>query len=118
MSVQHDPSKCPFCGDLKEITPSSTGYYLSPVELHLLARIAELEGRLQQQEWKDMPIGPGPDGNYGQKDVEFDEERLNAIRKVLGKQQPDCQLCYDEEGSWACVRPAHGKMRHGKTENA
>jgi hypothetical protein len=73
---------------------------------HLLFKVADLEGRLQQIEWQNMPIGPR------HHEPEFDEERLDAIRKVLGKKEPDCAICYDEEGSWACVRPAHAASLH------
>jgi len=105
--IQHDPQTCPFCGDLNEINSFNTGWLLSPVELHLLAKVTELESRLQQIEWRNMPLGP----NRIQ-DVHFDEERLDAIRKAIGKQQPDCPICYVEEGSWACVRPAHAASIH------
>jgi hypothetical protein len=99
----HDPTTCPFCGDLT--VNGNTGYYPEQFQVHTLAKLAELESRVQDIEWRNMPLGPG-------KDVQFDEERLDAIRKVLGKQAPDCPICYDEEGSWACIRAAHGKMKN------
>ena len=103
----HFTTTCPLCADM--FSPATTTVSYDDCIKHLLFKVAQLESRLQQQEWRDMPIGPGPDGNYGQGDLE--EKRLNAIRKVLGKREPDCALCYDEEGSWACIRPAHGKMK-------
>ena|SRR5208283_1502065 len=107
--MAHDSTTCPFCGDL--VTNGNTGYFPEQFQVHVLAKIAKLEGRLQQIEWRNMPLGPS------HHEPEFDEERLDAIRKVLGKKEPDCAICYDEEGSWACLRAAHGKMKHGKTEN-
>jgi len=106
---QHIPQTCPLCADM--FNPATTLVTYDDCIKHLLFKVADLEGRLQQIEWRNMPLGPS------HHEPEFDEERLDAIRKVLGKKEPDCAICYDEEGSWACLRAAHGKMKHGKTEN-
>jgi hypothetical protein len=105
--MAHDPTTCPFCGDLN--ANGNTGYFPEQFQVHVLAKLAELEGRLQQTEWRDMPLGPGPDGNYGQGDLE--KERIKRVAELLGRKEPECAACYDEEGSWACIRPAHGKMK-------
>ena len=68
MAIQHDPSKCPFCGDLKEVASGGSGWLLGPIELHLLAKVAELENRLQQMEWRNMTINLGSGTN-----VHFDD---------------------------------------------
>ena len=105
--MAHDSTTCPFCGDL--VTNGNTGYFPEQFQVHVLAKIAELESRLQQIEWRNMPLGPGPDGNYG---LGSEGERLKRVAEVLGRKEPECAICYDEEGSWACIRPAHGKMTH------
>src|SRR5208283_3601332 len=110
--MAHDSTTCPFCGDL--VTNGNTGYFPEQFQVHVLAKIAKLEGRLQQIEWRNMPLGPGPDGNYG---LGSEGERLKRVAELLGRKEPECAICYDEEGSWACLRAAHGKMKHGKTEN-
>jgi len=105
--MAHDSTTCPFCGDL--VTNGNTGYFPEQFQVHVLAKIAELESRLQQIEWRNMPLGPGPDGNYG---LGSEGERLKRVAELLGRKEPECAICYDEEGSWACIRPAHGKMTH------
>lgn len=103
----HNPATCPYCGDLADWTQSVT----HPLYVHLLAKIAELESRLQSIEWRGQPLGPGVD-DYGRINP---ADHTNDLLKNL---KPECAKCYDEEGSYGCVRPAHGNMRHGKTENA
>jgi hypothetical protein len=102
---QHFPEQCPLCADM--FNPATTPVTYDDCIKHLLYKVSNLEGRLQDIEWRNTPLGP----NRIQ-DVHFDEERLDAIRKVVGRQEPDCAICYDEEGSWACLRAAHGKMKN------
>ncbi len=105
---QHIQQSCPLCADM--FNPATTTVSYDDCIKHLLFKVAELEARLQQQEWRDMPIGPGPDGNYGRKVEESSDKMFEELRKRMGR-EPECALCYDEEGSWACVRPAHPAWR-------
>ena len=104
---QHIPQTCPLCADM--FNPATTLVTYDDCIKHLLFKVADLEGRLQQIEWRNMPLGPGPDGNYG---LGSEGERLKRVAELLGRKEPECAICYDEEGSWACIRPAHGKMTH------
>jgi hypothetical protein len=98
---QHIPQTCPLCADMFNPATTTVSHY--DCIKHLLFKVADLENRLLQVEWRNMPIGPCSD-EYG---TDIEEKRLDAIRKVLGKKEPDCAICYDEEGSWTCIRPAH-----------
>jgi len=107
---QHNSETCPLCADM--FNPATTLVSYDDCIKHLLFKVADLESRLLQVEWRNMPIGPCSD-EY----TDLEKERVKRVAEILGKKEPECAICYDEEGSWACIRPAHGKMKHGKTEN-
>src|SRR5208337_3246534 len=101
--MAHDSTTCPFCGDL--VTNGNTGYFPEQFQVHVLAKIAELESRLQQIEWRNMPLGPGPDGNYG---LGSEGERLKRVAEVLGRKEPECAICYSPHSLYP-PRYKHGK---------
>ncbi len=37
----------------------------------------------------------------------------DACRKCQEPRKPECDLCFEEEGSYSCVRPAHGAGKIG-----
>jgi phage gp29-like protein len=67
--MKHDPSTCPYCGDLKR--PRD----LDPIDAHIFAKLAEFEHRIQQMEWRTQPLGPNPDEEV--------EERNEALDKLV-----------------------------------
>lgn len=98
--MEHDSTTCPYCGDL---SPESLGrHFLDAFQRHVLAKQAELESRIQQQEWNHTRLGPR------QEESNVPDPRVVETLKRLGLKEPECQLCFDEEGSYACIRPAHG----------
>ena|SRR5208337_3113338 len=108
---QHIPQSCPLCADM--FNPATTLVSYDDCIKHLLFKVSELEGRLRSIEWRNTPLGPGPDGNYGRK-VEEGVDRLGEELRRRIAAGPECQQCFDEEGSYACIR--HHGSNDGKSK--
>jgi len=124
--MNHDPSTCPYCDDSRVGRPLVTP--TSAFEVHLTGRIHELEDRIQELEWRNHPLGPNPNSELSQQEKHaLDKQLFRALKKVLDDHIPmnapkspaymtaeqakaECEQCFEEFGSLACLRPAHGNI--------
>lgn len=106
MGYEHFPETCPLCADM--FNPATTLVSYDDCIKHLLSKVANLENRVQSIEWQSMPLASESP----------ERKRFDHTAKVLGKQEPECAICFDEEGSWACLRSAHpaSRKRSAQTE--
>jgi len=77
----HTPETCPYCGDFQSGLPSVFDPELNVFKKHVLAKLAELESRVQREEWRDMPIGPRPE-SY-EPDPKVVEALVERARKAI-----------------------------------
>ena len=79
--MAHDPQTCEFCGDLAEARYDNP-LSLRDFQVHVLAKLAELEGRIQSIEWQTKPLGPGCRPH---RETPEEKEALNSLLNQVQK---------------------------------
>lgn len=90
----HDPSDCEFCGDLAEARFDNV-FSLRAFQLHVLAKLGELESRIQGVEWQNMPIGPGCRPH---RETPEEKENLNKLLEHVQKMKSHFRNAEGTEG--------------------
>ena len=90
---QHNPQTCPLCADM--FNPATTLVSHDDCIKHLLAKVGELEGRLQQVEWQNMPIGPGCRPH---RETPEEKENLNKLLEHVQKMKSHFRNAEGTEG--------------------